>query len=192
MNSPFLQQLRERTAACHTALEQNALSVQLLSDGVTTGDYRRYLASLYAFVAGFEEEVYPQLPHAIADINDRRRTQLLEQDLRSLGQDIQALERMPAGYFKSFYEDRYEALGGLYVLEGSTLGGQLIQRHLHKVMGEEAPLHTLYFQGHGAATGPMWKQFLSALIAAAQGHEESVIEGAIRTFRKLDALMQAA
>lgn len=191
MTSPFLQSLRERTADWHQALEQNILSVKLLSDEVSKNDYRKYLCALYGFVAGFETYIYPELTAFISDAGQRKRANLLADDLASLGQNIAECEILPGSYFHAMYNDPYAALGALYVLEGSTLGGQLIQKHLQKTLGATGPISTAYFVGHGPHTGTMWKQFLTQFTSVGENtnKQENIIDGALRTFRLLDQLM---
>lgn len=191
MNNPFLQQLRERTADWHATLEQNILSVNLMSEHVSKEDYRKYLAALYPFTNGFEKYIYPELVSFIDDIDQRKRAVMLGDDLRNLGQDLSALEPLDEAYFKAMYTDPYAALGALYVMEGSTLGGQLIQKHLQKTLGGEAENKTNYFVAHGTNTGTMWKSFLAKFTAVADqsGKQENIIDGALRTFRLLDQLM---
>jgi heme oxygenase len=50
------------------------------------------------------------------------------------------------------------AVGCLYVLEGATLGGQFISRHL-ATLGIGPANGGLFFHGYGAKTGEMWKSF---------------------------------
>jgi heme oxygenase len=54
-------------------------------------------------------------------------------------------------------------LGVMYVMEGSTLGGQLIGRHVDQVLGLVSGKGSAYFHGHGSLTGAMWKEFCGVL-----------------------------
>jgi heme oxygenase len=81
----------------------------------------------------------------------------------------------------------------LYVLEGSTLGGQLISRHINLVIGL-APGHGCdFFSGHGGATGEMWQRFrnsVEAYASARPSEPPAVIESAVRTFQTFNAWMR--
>ena len=44
-------------------------------------------------------------------------------------------------------------LGAMYVMEGSTLGGQLIARHVELVLGLTAGQGNAHFRGHNERTG---------------------------------------
>ena len=88
------------------------------------------------------------------DFAGRRRTPLILQDLADLGQQ-EADEVEPMSALTS----QAEALGHLYVLEGSTLGGQMIGRRLAR-MGQ-AGLRLL--DPYGKSTGARWTSFLEVL-----------------------------
>ena len=79
--------------------------------------------------------------------------------------------------------------GGLYVLEGSSLGGQVITAHLQK-MGIPAEARN-YFSGYGANTGKMWKQFQAELGAQVQTPYEitECVRAARETFSSLHQWM---
>src|SRR5580693_9409415 len=59
--------------------------------------------------------------------------------------------------------DAASLLGAMYVMEGSTLGGQLIARHVELVLGLTAGQGNAYFRGHNERTGQLWKEFCHAL-----------------------------
>ena len=55
--------------------------------------------------------------------------------------------------------DTDEALGRLYVLEGSTLGGTFIDRHLATLPDLADGARLCAFSPYGAETGAMWHAF---------------------------------
>jgi heme oxygenase len=74
------------------------------------------------------------------------------------------------------------ALGSLYVMEGSTLGGQVISRAL-----AEAPWlppgGLTYFNPYGDRTGAMWRSFkAAAALICRPGLEPAAEAGAVATF----------
>ena len=73
-------------------------------------------------------------------------------------------------------------LGALYVLEGSTLGGRLIARHLQPTFGFRDGKGDAYFRGHGDQTGALWREITAAIAALPEGDSPEVIEAAKRTF----------
>ena len=74
-------------------------------------------------------------------------------------------------------------LGAMYVMEGSTLGGQVIARQLAK-----AGIPTrAYFTGYAERTGPLLKQFCEQLgEAATPENEDEIVLSAARTFQYLE------
>jgi heme oxygenase len=82
------------------------------------------------------------------------------------------------------------ALGTLYVLEGSTLGGQVIVRHLAgDPSGDGVPPSAWRcFDPYGPETGRMWRSFREHVTAweSAGGDPDTFVAGALRTFEALD------
>lgn len=191
MNQSFLDRLLERTADWHTRLGQNMLSVNLLSTHVTIEDYKKYLSALFGFVSGFEQYIYPELQSFVPDLDQRKKTQIIKDDLVKLGENIDELETMPESYFRAMYADPYAALGALYVLESLTLGGELIQKHLEDIMKEPLMGKLKYFVAHGKDAESIWQAFLRnfSSIAENTSKQENIIDGALRTLRLLDQVM---
>lgn len=80
-----------------------------------------------------------------------------------------------------------QVLGCLYVIEGATLGGQVITRHLLATHGITPETGGAFFAGYGAETGPHWQAF-GAMITAAErfGAADEIVASANRTFETLD------
>ena len=186
----FIQNLRASTADCHKQLELNSLSQALLSNNVNENIYCIYLTRLYSFVKGFEQFVYPILSHHFFNINDRKKAGFIEEDFKVLHIAINKHTIFDEVFFRGTFPNIYSAAGALYVLEGSTLGGQIIVKHLQKIMSPGF-VNTLYFSGYQQRTGSMWKEFLQQLTAMPQStlEEQQIITGAITTFKIIDGLL---
>jgi heme oxygenase len=191
MTNPFIEELLERTADWRTRFGQNILSVHLMGKDVTEDYYKKYLSALYGFIAGFEKYIFPVLNDLVPDLDQRKKTAAIEHDLEKLKVDFSAFEAMPESYFKSMYPDPYAALGALYVLESSTLGGHLVQEHLKAALGEKTADKISYFIMHGDRSDTMWQRFLKNFAAVAENNDktEIIIDAALRTYRLLDQLM---
>ncbi|MFN8347954.1 MAG: biliverdin-producing heme oxygenase [Spirosomataceae bacterium] len=185
----FLKRLRNHTQALHTGLEQHPISTALFHPNVTQTDYTRYLQTMYAIVSRFEKAVFPLLASFLGDIDQRRKTELLEKDLRYLngwseryklssGNDT-ATDTASLGYL----------MGKMYVLEGSTLGGAVIYKQLQPILGFTPEKGGTYFYGYGSQTGPMWKVFMDRLSALAieKNETEPILKGAADQFAALAA-----
>lgn len=80
------------------------------------------------------------------------------------------------------------AVGCLYVMEGSTLGGQIIMRHVSASLRLDAANGAAFFSGYGARTGSMWQAFLSFLGALPFDAKDAAqaIEAACESFESLE------
>ena len=76
-------------------------------------------------------------------------------------------------------------------MEGSTLGGQLIARHLEMKLHLSEGKGDAYFHGHGAQTGPMWKEFCGMLKSqVADDQTDAVVASAKQMFSVFGEWMQ--
>ena len=184
----FLQRLRSKTANSHQLIEQNRASQLLISKEVTIVQYAHYLKSLYGFVHGFEKMVFPILKHnPLLQLNERSKSHFIQADLAMLNQTA-AQPYVSDEIFSIHYPTAAAAFGGMYVLEGSTLGGQIISKHLSKVLGAAVAGKTTYLSAYASQTGTMWKSFLQLLCDAAanNNNEGEIIESAVNTFSLLN------
>lgn len=186
----FIQNLRALTADCHKQLETNNLSLALLSDHVDENIYHNYLIRLYGFVKGFELFIYPLLPLHFKNVSERKKAQFIEEDLGNYGVAYNKNTSPSESFFRETYPDIYSAAGALYVLEGSTLGGQIILKHLQKNLSSGF-VNSAYFSAYKQKTGSMWKEFLQQLTALPPSalEEKQIIAGAIITFKIIDGLL---
>lgn len=174
----FLKELRERTDANHKALEQNPYSERLMSPDVTIEDYKIYLEKMYGIIMPFERDIQPKLSHIVTDMANRQKHHLLLNDLKMLNSNT---ENIPQYHFSTANEAA--ALGSMYVLEGSTMGGMVIQKHMSKL---DVPVQ--YFASYGSNTAMMWRTFIDALTTYAVTHnkQEEIIDSAVATFKTMD------
>lgn len=170
----IVERLRAETRPEHDAAERDLDWEARTSN---RADYRDLLARLHAFHRAWEPEV-ARLVGDPAFTGPRERAHLLERDLDRLGSDAGARTEPPA--FSGLpLATRAEALGSMYVLEGSTLGGQVIARRVRAVLDFDP----LYHAAHGDRVGAMWRAFQARLLAdvAPDGADEAV-DAARRTF----------
>ena len=74
-------------------------------------------------------------------------------------------------------------MGALYVLEGSTLGGLVIGRHVGGLHGEGVPL--AYYAGRGREAGPLWRTFRERLDGLAPAQETEAFAAGVATFEAM-------
>ena len=75
-------------------------------------------------------------------------------------------------------------LGSLYVLEGATLGGQILSRHFVTQFNLSCRQGCSFFAGYGSETGRRWRAFCELLNSYSSPDGDAVIvQSAIQTFR---------
>lgn len=176
--------LRRATAGVHTEIEQLPLMSRLTSETATLDDYRCYLRAILAIHAPLEQALYEGLDETVRDrLGVRPKLPALLADLEEQGLtfSMAVLAVAPAPVLP---DDLSARVGGLYVLEGATLGGRTIARHLRRLIGE--PLgSTRFLDFHGQRASAVWKGFTSALNALNAQHRlvpDRVIAGALTVF----------
>lgn len=178
-----LAALKRATAAAHLRTEA---ALPPLDELATWPTYRRVVQCFHAFHARWEPTVWAS-EEVTALFDDessvRRKLPLLERDLRALQLEPLAVDEVPEPTLSAL-----ESVGALYVLEGSTLGGQVIMRHVqrHLPLGPESG--GSYFRGYGERTGTMWRSF-GARIDAAHGDDrhDEMIRGALACFAAIES-----
>jgi heme oxygenase len=164
--SPVAVRLRERTAATH---EQVEAGLDLLDPALSATRLREVLARLTGFWRVAEQLVEQWAlshPDAAAALSwrRRRRSEILRQDLLCLGMTGRAIAALPQppDSFVPHGPTEAQVLGWLYVSEGSTLGGAVIDRAGRHRPG--SPLTTVRtFRPYAEGPGPMWRSYLDYL-----------------------------
>src|SRR5215218_8456218 len=178
-----LRMLRTGTAAEHEAVER---ALDLLDPDLDRRRLVEVLSLLHGFWLAAEAGLdawaaaFPRDADAV-DWSRRRRAPLFAADLTALGAaaprggpDLPALRGTD------------EALGRMYVLEGATMGGTFIDRHLGSLPGL-ADVRLRAFTPYGSETGAMWRAFRRATRdrVADGGDASTVVASARNTFRVL-------
>ncbi|MGY1725341.1 biliverdin-producing heme oxygenase [Geodermatophilus sp. SYSU D01062] len=176
-----LRDLRTATAVEHGQVEA---TLDLMDPALDRGRLVTVLARLHAFWAAAEAGLddwaarHPADAAAL-DWARRRRTGLYAADLAALGGSPDAgRPDLPA------VTGTDQALGRLYVMEGSTLGGTFIDRHLAALPGLP---RLRCFSPYGEDTGAMWAAFRRVTRAhvADAGDAGRVVAAARETFAVL-------
>lgn len=114
----------------------------------------------------------------------RRKVHWLEADLVHFGLQPAALGDLDLCRNLPRLDDMVSGLGALYVLEGSTLGGQVILRNLRPQLGLSPETGGRFFSSYGADVGAMWRGFLAVLEqhGGEAAAEQAIVRGAVETF----------
>jgi len=172
-----MSRLREGTASQHTQLEE---AVAIGQQFQSRASYRVLLEKFHGFVKPIEELLARYDWHSVGlNFSERRKVALLEQDLAAVGSSPTSLEHCEC---LPHLPTMSHAFGALYVMEGSTLGGQHISRMANEAnIGIDA---LNYFRSYGDRVGEMWREFGAALnrFAEDEGDDAEMMQGARETF----------
>jgi heme oxygenase (biliverdin-IX-beta and delta-forming) len=185
MVSTIHARLRFATQAVHLELERH---LELLSADVSLARYTRIIALFYGFYRPVEaglERLNAGAPSR--EFSLRARTELLQRDLLALGWEMQAISELPTCIELPSLREPEDFAGCLYVLEGASLGGQLITRHLRERLKLTNDGGTAFFAGDGASTAARWKCVLQWLehFSHSGFRVEQIVTSACETFSSL-------
>jgi heme oxygenase (biliverdin-IX-beta and delta-forming) len=179
------QRLREATSALHRRVEEN---LDLLSPDLTVERYRAVLGLFY----GYYEPLEARLDAAATTAPPRgfalvARAPRIQSDLVAVGaspEDVAKLPRCPDLPRVTLPTD---VAGCLYVLEGASLGGQVISRGLERRLGIVRSNGGSFFAGDGPRTASRWMAVLGWIDELARAHDggDAIVEAACETFRTL-------
>lgn len=174
--------LRAGTRSLHARVEA---SVDLVGRCATLDGYRDLLVRMLGLHAPLEKALERlEWRAAGIDLEERRKARLLRTDLSVLGVSPDAasaaclpdLPTLAAGF------------GCLYVLEGSTLGGQIILRHVEASLGVGPASGASFFASYGPRLGIMWRAFGEAATFHCDTPErlDEALHAAVSTFEAFD------
>lgn len=182
----ILEQLKIATRPNHEAMERDPLSRSLFAPELSRDGYVHILQVYLGFYAPLEQALFslPDWADLGFDIERRRKAGLLLRDLRALGDSTIDAADVPHCSDLPPISSIGEALGCMYVLEGATLGGQLIARQLRAAIGVGPTSGSAFFNSYGADLGPRWKEFRALLEAqaATPAISEAIVATAAATF----------
>ena len=176
--------LRHATRDAHLRLEQG---LGLLNPPMT-GVRLIWLLSRFRSVQAAWEPAMASHPELARFAARPSRLALADADLQRLGETADAVAALPPCLgVSALAAGLPQALGVLYVMEGSTLGGQVISRAMHASGWSAA-----YFSPYGSSTGTYWRETQAVLrtLGPAAG-SASIVTGACDMFDLLCGWFEA-
>jgi len=189
----ILDRLRNETRGEHDAVER---VLDLMSTSLSRDGYCQRLQNFYGFYLPLEAALQRGL--TLTDDNFEGKTALafevhtalalrlnktarLRQDLHCLGVKT---EKLPLCRELPPLQTQAELMGCLYVMEGATLGGQLISRHIRATLDITPSTGGSFFDGYASDTGKMWQAMRHLLVGCAMDThiEDAMVANAIATF----------
>ena len=153
--------LKVETADLHKRVES---LMPFFDENLSLEKYRETLAAFLGFYEPIERALLEIAGWEAVEIDllERQRAHLLRADLQILGFDPREIAELPRCHDLPRFQDSSDGLGCLYVLEGSTLGGQLIARELSRRFGIDANSGSSFFCSGSKVRG-MWMEFCSVV-----------------------------
>lgn len=174
--------LKQHTAEYHDAAEKLFSSQKIFNKTFTLDDYKKIIGTNYLMLLHSEDQIFSTLSDKFTEklqLGNRKKLPLIEKDLTSL-----ALESREASYDLELHNE-HEALGAMYVIEGSTLGGNVMAKQLSKTEGFDEVTFN-FFGCYRENTGPMWKNFKEVLdTEVSEENYDEVLSGAKKLYRFL-------
>lgn len=167
---PFsaVQAVKEATRAVHQQMESCHAMRRLMAEDVSLLEYQSILMQWKLWTDKNMVHIASQLKSlAIFDLVDRlERFNIIDKDIARIVEmeeyifaNQNAIQKLPLGSVTSIdLANPEQALGAFYVLEGSTLGGAMITRHLKHHFGDQIPCQ--FYNGYGMGTPSKWHNFL--------------------------------
>jgi heme oxygenase len=180
------ERLRAATSASHERLHRHPGLAAAASGAIDLSGYRALLMRLY----GFHRPVDAGMGAHTWLTDETPRSRLLESDLQALGVTRDQQDVLPRCATLPLLTDDAQALGALYVVEGSALGGAAIARAVAPVL---APLEgdgcRFFSNDSGKRRG--WPQLLVRLESlSGESQEQATIDAAVATFLAFEAWMK--
>ncbi|WP_075879633.1 biliverdin-producing heme oxygenase [Vreelandella massiliensis] len=179
--------LKAYTRQAHHRVDQHPLLKPLMQAKLEVNHYGYALTALYPAVCWLEQSVMNAATAYRWAYPVVSRSALLAADLAALGwvapTGITTKASLPAS--------KAHALGALYVLEGSRLGGEMIARHVQKRLGETVP-RRFFTAPHPLGPG-FWPLFWRFAVAECAPREwQAVGDGAWQAFASFETKLSLA
>ncbi len=143
--------LKNNTADLHKRLEQLGFVDKIMDKRLTLEEYKKLIAANFIFHQPLERNLLKIT--GLSELNIKWKMPFLEQDRLA----VRGFEQVEVDN-PFLPQDLYEALGCMYVLEGATLGGRVIKRHLQML-----PVEMHYYGCYGEESSMHWKNFMQNL-----------------------------
>ncbi len=178
--------LKQATAALHERVDSAMMAGDPMQDRER---YARFVAVQYRFHQLTQHYFSdPTLNQWFPGLSARERLSAVEQDCRDLGLDVATLQQAPLPAPQT-PEARAQAVGWLYVNEGSNLGAAFLYKRAQQ-LGLDEQHGARHLAPHPEGRGLHWQRFVAQLNAAplSPEHEALARDGARQAFEQVIAL----
>ena len=170
----MLNSLREATEKLHRELEKENLANKITDHSISLEEYKLLMLQNHVAYSVVEDQLFK-----ILDIYSPSKTQLIEEDLKSLN-----LEPVTCGHIRFEIFNKAESMGAAYVILGSAMGGFIIGREMKNCESlKDLPGQQFYSEDREGVKN--WNNFTKSLKNASFTEEEVQMaqQKAIETFQ---------
>lgn len=184
----ILAKIREKTLNFHD--DFTSWAANILNGTISLEQYKFVLKTFYGFYYPLEEKIY-----SLEDVNNlelslekRRKTRLLVKDMKALGITETEIDSIPLCEKLPTLNSAAQALGCMYVVEGATLGGQIIAKKLYEIFDIKQDNGCAFFNSYNEELRPLWTEFCDVLNKYADYTqiEEPIVESSINTYHSFN------
>ena len=183
----ILDTLKYETKKAHQEAEK--ILIFQLKSLKSPYEYAQLLEQLYIFYTPIETILLQKISSKlIPDISKRIHMPHILEDLKILEYKLLRNPEDPLIAVKT----PSHALGILYVIEGSTMGGQIIAKMINENVYMNGLDATNYFSSYKEETHIMWNSFKQNISSIEKNiNDQEMLKGAQETFEKLSAFLEA-
>jgi heme oxygenase len=195
-----MDRLRAETRDEHAHIEARPFFAALAAGKLSLASYVGWLHIMSAIHEAFEQQMLCAQHDLLAELWDGslRKLPLIERDLAALPSHEPPQSAMLRAQLvtqrirRRAHDDPISLLGYLYVLEGSTLGGLVLQSQASRSLGLSASSGLAYLSSYEKATKAHWTEFSqrvnrAPLDPAAQAR---IVEAAREAFVGIDQIVE--
>jgi len=154
--------LQRITHAAHTRINQHPMLAGLTKLGYPLRRYTNLLARYFHIYTSIERSIEQCIAGTALSLGYNKKLPWLINDLQYFGIDPEDPEHYPSCPLAFPLPANCGSLiGTLYAVEGATLGGQVISRHLRETLALTSTTGACFFNGYGDAleTRRRWEEF---------------------------------
>lgn len=186
----IMLEMKRQTADYHAATE-NILREHLFSCQLSEHRYYDVINTFYAAYSSLEAAI-SIFPLTSGLLKRRSKIELLKKDLIYLRSGYPVRAPYISAPFLPDVTNEASALGVMYVMEGSTLGGKIIINHLMKYDWMSVHLCGNFFSNYGSSRRYMWNEFCQVMDNFFAGNDQTanhLVNGAKIAFEYIYSLL---
>ena len=180
--------LKSATKDNHDELEELMFVNEIMNKTITLEQYKTLLATNYIVHAAMESKLHAALDAELKDklhIENRHKLTALEQDLIEAEIEKEELDALDFDFLTLTGDNNAASLGAMYVLEGATLGGNVIQKKL-KANSAFQDLNLNYYTVYDQNLMPNWLSFVKVLNTSVPESDYQIAEeSAVKMFEHI-------